>query len=160
MEMMAFNSKFPEIAEKETRSITIVDNSNGLENGQYFFIEKFCTDRTCDCRRAMVQVFGPNGKFFATLSYGWESLDFYTQWMYGNSSISHTIIGAQLYSQSPQTKDSNQFLDFFKTMLEDTVYANRIKRHYELFKKAKKPKPNYFTSPKLNKKIEENSRFY
>ena len=37
-------------------------------------------------------------------------------------------------------------------MLEDIEYANRIKLHYELFKKAKKTKPNYFTNPKLNKK--------
>lgn len=152
--MIAFNSKFPQIAEKETRSITILDNSYGLENGQYFFIELFCTDRTCDCRRAMVKVIGPGGKFFATLSYGWESLEFYTQWMFGDSSISDTIVGTQLYSLAPQTKDSNQFLDFFKAMLEDVQYANRIKRHYELFKKAKKPKPNYFTNPKLNKKID------
>lgn len=74
--------------------------------------------------------------------------------MYGDDSISHTIVGAQLYSLAPQTKDSDLFLDFFKTMLEDTDYANRIKHHYELFKKAKKPKPNYFTNPKINKKID------
>lgn len=63
MEMLALYSKFPKIAEKETRSITIMDNSHGLENGQYGFIELFCTDRTCDCRRAMIKVIGPEGIF-------------------------------------------------------------------------------------------------
>jgi len=146
MEMVPLYSKFPKIAQAETRAITLLENPHGLEKGEYGFIELFCTDKTCDCRRVMVQVYGPGGKFYATLSYGWENLDFYTAWMFGDDRVSHEMVGAQLYSLAPQTKDSELFLNYFKELLEDKTYADRIKQHYRLFKKAKKAKPVYFSN--------------
>lgn len=134
MMMSAFISKFPELAQKETRSITIPDDSYGLQAGQYSFVEFFCTEDHCDCRRAMIQVLGPGNKVLATLNYGWENLKFYTTWMYGDDQTARDLVGVQFYIACPQTKYSDQLLEFFKAMLKDEAYANRIKSHYKMFK--------------------------
>jgi hypothetical protein len=134
MMMEAFFSKFPEVAQKETRSITIFDDSYGLEVGQYSFVELFCNKANCDCRRAMISVSGPGNKIYATLGYGWEKSKFYSDWMYGDEEFAGRVVGAHIYEMSPQTEHTNQLLSMFKNMLEDRSYANRIKSHYELFK--------------------------
>ena len=55
-EMMSFHGLLPEIAENETRIVTVTDEQSGIKPGQYVFHELYCTDRKCDCRRAMIQV--------------------------------------------------------------------------------------------------------
>ena len=161
MMMEAFFSKFPDVARNETRSITILNDSYGLEQGQYSFIEYFCNDAECDCRRAMIQVLGPGDRSFATLGYGWESANFYTNWMFGDEEFGQNASGAHHYEMSPQTEHSDQLLILFKQMLEDAHFANRIKAHYQLFKGAfeggRLSKKNHspFGKSYFNKKMKE-----
>ena len=47
-----FGARFQEIAEDETRNITIMDGGrSGLPDGIYIFHEMFCREHGCDCRR-------------------------------------------------------------------------------------------------------------
>ncbi len=149
MKMESFFSKFPDIAQKETRSITVLDDSYGLKIGQYTFVELFCSKADCDCRRAMISVFGPNDKLYATLGYGWEEAKFYSDWMFGDEEFGEMVSGAHIYELTPQTEYSDQLLSFFKGMVEDASYANRIKSHYELFKgkEGNNPLPKKARSP-------------
>jgi hypothetical protein len=48
----------PEIAEKETRTITILEKFPGMPPpGNYSLIELFCAENDCDCRNVMIIVF-------------------------------------------------------------------------------------------------------
>ena len=79
----AFGNLFPEIAQKETRGITIVDEKiTGLPHGTYALLELYCTDLDCDCRNVYINVVNQAfDKHLATISYGWENLSFYKEWM-------------------------------------------------------------------------------
>jgi len=134
MMMETFFSKFPDLPQKETRSITILDESHGLEVGQYSFVESSCNKAGCDCRRAMIRVLGPGDRFYATLGYGWEDSKFYSDWIFEDEEFGEMVVGAHIYEMTPQTEHSDKLLSFFKGIVEDASYANRIKSHYELFK--------------------------
>ena len=81
MPMTPFLQRFPQLAARETRSLTVTGR-NDLPDGDYGFIELYCNEPDCDCRRVTVVVLRPHTgwKYWATISYGWESLDFYQQW--------------------------------------------------------------------------------
>jgi hypothetical protein len=149
MMMETFFSKFPDLAQKETRSITILDESHGLKVGQYSFVELFCTKADCDCRRAMISVLGPENKLYATLGYGWENSKFYSDWMFGDEKFGEKVVGAHIYEMTPQTEHTDRLLLIFREMVKDAIYANRIKSHYKLFKgmEADYPSPKKVRSP-------------
>lgn len=136
-----FSQFFPQIAKHETRSITIVDdnNSNGLPKGQYAFLELYCTDKNCDCRNVYIHVYNHNGTALeATISYGWEPLKFYIDWMGGDkkdAKMLKDLKGPALAVMAPQSPRAEKWLAIFKEMIKtDKNYANRLKGHYELIK--------------------------
>ena len=60
--------------------IMTVTKRNDLPDGNYGFIEMYCDEPNCDCRRVMVLVLRPEtgtNKPWATINYGWESEGFY-----------------------------------------------------------------------------------
>ncbi len=66
---------FPEIAEKETRRITL-RNDPQIPDGEYAFVESFREDKNCDCRRVYFDVLQIDPDYepihAATISYGCE----------------------------------------------------------------------------------------
>ena len=48
-----FYSRQPEVAERETRSMILLEDKDGLPAGEYLFLEAFCQGKNCDCRRVM-----------------------------------------------------------------------------------------------------------
>lgn len=56
MPFRLFHDLFPEIAERETRSVFLPVAQNGLPAGGYAFKEMFCDEPGCDCRRAFFPV--------------------------------------------------------------------------------------------------------
>lgn len=80
--MTPFMKRFPEVGARETRSVTIAKRLD-LRDGEYGFVELYCDEPGCDCRRVTIDVLRPEtgwSKIWATISYGWDSLDFYRQW--------------------------------------------------------------------------------
>ncbi len=130
---------FPEIAEQETRRITLLNNPE-IPDGQYAFVDSYCADKDCDCRYAYFGVFqidpGYASIYAATISYGWENLDFYLSWsQYLPSGMAAEMKGARLERSQPQSRYAERFLEFFESkFLVDPAYVDRIKRHYALFK--------------------------
>jgi len=143
--MTLFHSLLPDVAADETRSVTILNHPD-LPKAQYGFIESYCDDPACDCRRVLISVISPEmpGKILATINYGWESLAFYTRWMH-NASDAEQARGATLDPLNPQSALSPALLRLFETVLQDQAYVERLKRHYTLFKQAlrakRPPKP-------------------
>jgi hypothetical protein len=130
---------FPEIAEKETRRITI-RNDPQIPDGEYAFVESFCEDKDCDCRRAYFDVLQIDPDYepicTATISYGWEDLDFYLSWsQYLPSKMAAEMKGPILQPAQKQSRYAERFLELFESkLLIDPAYIDRIKRHYALFK--------------------------
>ena len=131
-------ARFPEIAEKETRSITVMESRrSGLPGGIHIFHEMFCREHDCDCRRAFFYVTSvPRHNVEAVVCYGWGSADFYKKWYGGDDpDMIAEMRGPALNLCSPQSKHAPAFLEFVKNVLiKDKDYVERVKRHYNMFR--------------------------
>ncbi|MCL6501701.1 MAG: hypothetical protein K6T86_03375 [Pirellulales bacterium] len=54
----------------------------------------------------------------------------------GNEEAATGMWGAGLDPLNPQTRYSYAFLDLFQFIIEDQLYVDRLKRHYQMFKDA------------------------
>ena len=138
MPFRLFHDYFPEVAERETRSITVLPHSDlDLPVGSYGFLEMFCDERGCDCRRVFFAVMASFRKDpQAIVAWGWEDLAFYSRWLkYGDRQDAKDMQGPILNPGSPQTELSGAILALTrKVLLADTNYIERVKRHYAMFR--------------------------
>jgi hypothetical protein len=135
MPMTLFMERFREVGARETRSAKVTQRED-LPDGEYGFLEFYCNEPGCDCRRVTISVLRPEtgwSKTWATISYGWESPDFYRRWSVPDSDPIE-MKGPCLDPLNPQTKYSPALLDLFRFLLESTEYVERIKRHYLMFR--------------------------
>ena len=130
-----FQERFPEIAEKETRAITILGNSE-LPKDTYGLTEAYCDESDCDCRRVFLNVVSNiQGKILATIAFGWESKKYYAKWMGDNDpEMIEALKGPALNLASPQSKLAPALLEQIRVVLKDKNYVERLKRHYSLFR--------------------------
>src|SRR2546426_1807799 len=109
---------------------TTLFRSKELPDGDYGFIELYCDEPGCDCRRVMIDVLRPEtgwSEIWATISYGWESLDFYRKWG-GAASDPIEMKGPYLDPLNPQTTYSSALLNLFRFLLQSPDYVQRLKR--------------------------------
>jgi len=138
MPFRLFHDFFPEVAERETRSITVLPHAKiALPAGSYGFLEMFCDERGCDCRRVFFAVtasFRKNPQ--AVVAWGWEDLAFYARWMmYGDPQDAKKLQGPILNMTSPQSDLAGAILELTrKALLADAEYVARVKRHYAMFR--------------------------
>jgi hypothetical protein len=136
MVMVAFFEKFRDLAFKETRSVT-VPAGNPVPADEYGFLEFFCNDKACDCRRVMIRVVGRQSgdKVWATISYGWEDESFYRKWSPGIEDAAQ-LGHPYLDPLNPQSEHAKSFLILFMQMIQDKDYVRRLERHYKMFRRA------------------------
>lgn len=137
--MSAFWTRFPDVAARETRVVTLLYPQGGLPAGSYGFLELYCADPKCDCRRVLLQVRSENtpDRVLATINYGWESIAFYARWLHGDHAGGREIKNASLDPLNPQLKYAPSFLRLFQTVvLQDKAYIKRLKRHYTILKQS------------------------
>ena len=138
MPYASFHDYCPDIAERETRTITVLKNSPwGLPPAHYSLIEMYCDESDCDCRRVFFYVVSSLTKqAVAVIAYGWESPEFYSEWMENDDlEMVNEIKGPVLNLASPQTKIAPILLDMIqKIVLEDQIYIQRLKKHYLMFR--------------------------
>lgn len=104
MPMTPFYTRFHNLAFKEMRVATIQEGT-ALPPGEYGFLELYCNEQTCDCRRVLINV------------------------------VSETPTGLKTWATlNSQTPYAPHFLKLFEFVLEDEAYVARLKRHYQLFK--------------------------
>ncbi len=137
MAYIPFYELFPELAQRETRSVTIKNNPS-LPDGEYGLLEAYCNELGCDCRRVMFNILTPEGtEALAVVAYGWESKAFYARWFGGNDpDIIQQMQGPILNPGSPQSQLAPALLQLVHYILQDEAYVARLKRHYQLFKQA------------------------
>lgn len=137
-----FYERFKEIAMKETRSITI-RNYPGLPDDEFGFLELYCNDENCDCRRVFFNVVSrKRDKDVAVIAYGWEDSAFYARWYRENDpEIIREMQGPILNPTSQQSELAPALLRLVRdTLLKDPAYIERLKRHYRMFKEKVDPK--------------------
>ena len=133
-----FVGRFPEVGYAETRT-ALVTGRRDLPDGNYGFMELFCTDPACDCRRVIIQVIEEKApdKVAATINYGWETVEFYRSWYHDEDGATE-LVGASLEPLGKQGPHASALLRLFEHLLTDRNYVDRIPRHYEMFKRTQK----------------------
>lgn len=70
MPHMLFSDYCPDIARKETRSISVVDGFD-LPRDDYGLLEMYCDEAGCDCRRVFLNVLSrKRGQSMAAINFG------------------------------------------------------------------------------------------
>ncbi|HII16508.1 TPA: hypothetical protein HA361_01215 [Candidatus Woesearchaeota archaeon] len=132
MMMEMFVNRFPDVGEKETRCV-IMPPGKDLPEGHYYFAESFCNDKKCDCRRAFINVIYEDNPI-ATIGFGWEDIKFYEKWAH-DKSMAPDLKGPILELTGIRTKHSKNALKLFEeVMMHDTIFIERLKKHYKMFK--------------------------
>ncbi len=85
----------------QVRTVNIAKSSE-LPDGDYTFVDTYCTTSTCDCRKAMIQVLH-NGKCVSIINFGWEKPSYYEKWMGGSSGdgLTTSMHGSSIDITSP-----------------------------------------------------------
>jgi hypothetical protein len=147
MEFVPFHKVLNEIAAKETRALIVRQETDGLPAGEYGFIDSYCSDPSCDCRRVFINVICSEGvlegRHLAVIGYGWESLRFYKRWMRGDLETAKQLQGIGLEPCQVRSEYSEACLSAFKRFVLDDVYAKRIRRHYAAFKREMRRSGGY-----------------
>jgi len=136
MPMTLFFSKFPELAPWETRTVQVRNHSK-LPDGNYGFLESYCDEDGCDCRRVTLAVCREEAPetTLATISYGWASVKYYQKWSRCTRKEALEYKGASLDPINAQSEYSTSLLALFRSVvLRDDDYVARLMRHYYLVK--------------------------
>jgi hypothetical protein len=135
MPMTLFVDRFPELGMRETR-VVFVQEGQDLPAGDYNFMELYCNERGCDCRRVTFLVLRRDtgwNKVWATIGYGWETEEFYRRWSSGHSDPVE-MQGPTLDTFNQQSKYAPQILEIFQSYVLSPEYVERLKRHYRMFR--------------------------
>lgn len=139
MPYAGFHSLFPNVAEKETRKITLMEGHGlDLPAWDYSFLEMFCDEKGCDCRRVMFSIVSSRREgILAVVGWGWEDDSFYGKWLgRDDRHLIEEMKGRCLNLASPQSDLAQALLYLTENrLLKDKAYRDRIKRHYRMFRK-------------------------
>ncbi len=125
----------------QVRTVSI-KQSPQLPDGEYNFVDTYCADPNCDCRKTMIQVMH-NGNLASVINYGWESAAFYKNWM-GSSDKDNSMPkmhGASIDITSPDLVSADGVLALFNALLND-MWIAKFRRHYGKVKAAMSKKAN------------------
>ena len=130
MSMSPFEMLFPEVARKETRTVHVLRPGNfNLPVDEYGFLELYCDEKHCDCRRVMISVFGVNQeKVQASIGLGFDS--------------GEVGAGPFLDPLCPQSIHSRDLLQLFTNVInDDPDYLARLQRHYMQYREKIDDRP-------------------
>lgn len=127
------------------RKITLMTDMFGLQKGFYFLAENYCPSKTCDCRKVMINVIRVKGDSMndvdkgtttlGTVGFGWEALDYYTEWMGGDEEIAKQMMGVYVEGGGIQTGMEKECWSLVNNSLKDPHYVEIIKKRYARVKK-------------------------
>ncbi len=118
------------------RSIVLADDPR-LPDGEYTFVDTYCTDRACDCRKTIIQVMH-DGQLVSLVNFGWESPRFYLRWM-GSSSdpsdrdLAEEMSGVSIDFASPDRVSREGMLILMNHLLDER-WTSMIKDHHRLIR--------------------------
>lgn len=147
--MIQFHSVLPEIAQREVRCIQVqpapgAPPTPGLPGEEYAFVESYCEDLNCDCRRVFIQVIARHqrDRVLASINYGWEEEAFYRNRMPYDPEAPREIVQGSLDPINAQSEHAEELLDLFQHHVLDETYRQRLRRHHELFREELRRRQN------------------
>ena len=139
--MIPFHSLLPELAQREVRCIHLgpvpgVAPASGLSAGEYAFLEFYCEDLECDCRRVFFQVIARHrqDQVLASINYGWEKESFYRKRLPWDPDAPRQIVRGSLDPINAQSEHAEELLELFQQHVLDEPYRLRLRRHHQLFR--------------------------
>jgi len=139
MPYVLFHDYFAEIAERETRTVTVLASSPSKPPpGEYALLEMYCDESGCDCRRVFFYVVSSRSNSLeAVVAYGWEPAEFYAKWAReDDAEVIHQLKGPILNLTSPQSRHALEILRLIEeVVLQDSAYVERLRAHYNLFRR-------------------------
>ena len=128
--MIPFHSVFPEVALRETRSFVLEDAGapGDIPADAYAFVEFYCEENGCDCRRAMLSVLSKaSGRELVRISHAFEP---------PKKGPAAALGQTYLEPLGPSVPYAALLLGLFKERVLDDEYARRLERHYSMVKEA------------------------
>ena len=110
-----------------------------LPDGEYTFLDTYCTDNSCDCRKTIIQIFHDE-KLVSIVSYGWESPKFYLRWLGSTRDVglAKEMSGVTIDPSSPDLVSPQGMLLLVKGLM-DAKWISMLKENYRLIRKSSKP---------------------
>ena len=125
--MRVLHFVLPDLAKRETRSVTILGDEE-IPDGMYHLFESYCDERGCDCRRVMFSVVSERThEIAATVSHAIEVMPGWA---------TDEMDRAYLDPLNPQSDIAEALLGQVEAILRDEEYEARLLRHYCEFKTA------------------------
>lgn len=131
--MEPFDRRFPELAEHETRVLTLLQPDGELPIGDYVFKEFYCPDPKCDCRNVLLSVAlirRDQARIVATLNHALDPEKF-------------RAIGFPptfLEPNGPQSEIASAVMEKAQEiLLSNDEYVGRLWRHYRIAKGFEAP---------------------
>lgn len=124
--------------ECQIRSIVLADDPR-LPSGHYTFLDTYCTDNTCDCRKTIIQIFHED-RLVSIVNYGWESPQFYHRWL-GSAEerdLAEEMSGLSIDLTSPNRVSPEGILILMNHLL-DKKWITLLKEHYRRIRATPKP---------------------
>lgn len=132
---LAFHARFPDIGMTEYRTVKRLDGEDVVED--ILFMEMYCEEPACDCRRTLVRALSSRGgRELATLTFGWEPEAFYRTWASWELTELQLrdLKGPAIQLLQYQSERADEMLEYFEMILSDPAYVERVKRHYRMFR--------------------------
>lgn len=129
--MVRFGLLFPEVAERETRTVKVFEalpegDTRYLPVDEYGFDELYCDERGCDCRRVMINVLARRARqHVATINHAFQK------------PVKDDPVPEQTFLDplNRQSSLAPALLELFvNVVLADEDYRRRLVRHYGMFK--------------------------
>lgn len=127
----------------EVRTVVISDDPL-LPDGEYRFLDLYCTDKKCDCRKVMFHVHH-DGKLVAVANYGWETEAFYRKWLRCDldDDMPKEMVGVKVDLMSPNLVSPNG-IEILMRHLMNKEWQAKIKKYYILTRiKVNRSKKKY-----------------
>ncbi len=139
MPMVPFHSRCPDVARREIRSLTVLPGAGSPPTEEYAFLEWYCDDPKCDCRRAFIQILASSrpGVILASLNIGWENEEFYHKQFPYMPEAAREITEGSLDPINEQSDEAPALLKLFQDHVASAAYRARLKQHYELFRRTR-----------------------
>ena len=136
--------------ECQIRSIVLAADPY-LPSGEYAFIDTYCTDNTCDCRKTIIQIFH-NKKLVSIVSFGWENPKFYLRWLKStrNHELAKEMSGVSIDFSSPDVVSSQGILVLINHLMDEN-WISKIKENYRLIRTTTKSDNIIRRAPKISR---------
>jgi len=128
-----FGLKYPKLAEKETRVVTILSDKEKIDKWEYVIQELYCTNKTCDCRKVSFNVIWPKEEIYY-FDYWFEEPNYYMDWWIWDLDWAKEMSWLSVNEMAWNYIKSELFLNTIKWVLNDEKYIDRLKKHYFLMK--------------------------